>query len=315
MSNFLDALNRFQTDIPTIDEAREMVIESQPTPLPVNPDDYKWEWQKEYDALRSAANTTMSGYISPYEGTGWGGNPLIINNLERLFEAATEAKLEPSKLFTSETAQLRTIGSDQYKILRLFESKLKESLTEKGKFGLNEMDIEGLQALTAGKGVMISAVKEQVAIKAKQAELRIKQQAAEAGGGTGRGGVAGDSSSTSNAYGFGREFMDSIINNPIPDNVVYEVPATTNTSLEDASNLLDEITSASDVARFEASSVKPYVVVGNSDESAEFVAYDSAGNVVTDYPLPSSTIVKVDRDANIAEDNLSRKFPIKYKDE
>ena len=313
MSNFLDALNRFQTDIPTVDDAREMVIEAQPTPLPVNPEDYKWEWQKEYDALRSAANTAMSGYISPYEGTNWGGNPLIINNLERLFEAATEAKLEPSKLFTSETAQLRTIGSDQYKILRLFESKLKESLTEKGKFGLNEMDIEGLQALTAGKGVMISAVKEQVAIKAKQAELRIKQQAAEASTGTrGAGGEVVDSSSP---YGFGRDFMNNIINTPIPDNMLVEVPATTNTSLDDASALLDGLTGGSEVARFEASSVKPYVVVGDSDESAEFVAYDSTGNVVTDYPLPSSTIVKVDRDANIAEDSLNRKFPLKYKDE
>lgn len=313
MSNFLDALNRFQTDIPTVDDAREMVIEAQPTPLPVNPEDYKWEWQKEYDALRSAANTAMSGYISPYEGTNWGGNPLIINNLERLFEAATEAKLEPSKLFTSETAQLRTIGSDQYKILRLFESKLKESLTEKGKFGLNEMDIEGLQALTAGKGVMISAVKEQVAIKAKQAELRIKQQAAEASTGTrGAGGEVVDSSSP---YGFGRDFMNNIINTPIPDNMLVEVPATTNTSLDDAGALLDGLTGGSEVARFEASSVEPYVVVGNADESAEFVAYDSTGNVVTDYPLPSSTIVKIDRDANIAEDSLNRKFPLKYKDE
>ena len=314
MSNFLDALNRFQTEIPTIDEARDMVIESQPTPLPVNPEDYKWEWQKEYDALRSAANTAMSGYISPYEGTNWGGNPLIINNLERLFEAATEAKLEPSKLFTSETAQLRTIGSDQYKILRLFESKLRESLTEKGKFGLNEMDIEGLQALTAGKGVMISAVKEQVAIKAKQAELRIKQQAAETGGG--RGTTGGDVIDSSSPYAYGRDFMNSLINTPIPDGIVSDVPATTGgTSVEDAANLLDNMVGGSDIASYEARAIKTQVIVGDSDEDARYVALDSNNNVVSDYPLPSSPIVKIDREAKKAEDKIGRKYDIQFENE
>jgi hypothetical protein len=314
MSNFLDALNRFQTEIPTVDEARDMVIESQPTPLPVNPEDYKWEWQKEYDALRSAANTAMSGYISPYEGTNWGGNPLIINNLERLFEAATEAKLEPSKLFTSETAQLRTIGSDQYKILRLFESKLRESLTEKGKFGLNEMDIEGLQALTAGKGVMISAVKEQVAIKAKQAELRIKQQAAEAG--SSRGTTGGDVIDSSSPYAYGRDFMNSLINTPIPDGIVSDVPATTGgTSVEDAANLLDNMVGGSDIASYEARAIKTQVIVGDSDEDARYVALDSNNNVVSDYPLPSSPIVKIDREAKKAEDKIGRKYDIQFENE
>ena len=41
--SFLDALERFGTNIPTEDEAYQMQMQIQPTPTPVNQSDYKWE--------------------------------------------------------------------------------------------------------------------------------------------------------------------------------------------------------------------------------------------------------------------------------
>lgn len=302
--SFVDALNQFNTTVPSVDESYEMLVQSQPQPTPTNPNDYQWEWQREYDALRSAANTALSGYVSPYEGTGWGGNPLVMNNLERMFMAAAESKLDPMRMFTSETTQLRTIGADQAKILRLFEAKLKESLTEKGKYGLNEMDIEGLQALTAGKGVLINAVKEQVAIQAKKAELKIKQQAAANQGGGISGRATSDGIDSSSPYGFGREFMDNIFGTPIPEPVTTNIPATvgTESTPEEAASLLDGLTVTNDISNEAAGYTLKVLIDGDDDSSARFAMVDSENNEV-DLPgqtLPDSSGITVNRDIDKA---------------
>lgn len=312
---FLDALDRFQTTIPTQEEVCEMRIQAQPEPLPVNPEDYKWEWQKEYDALRSGSYANMGGYISPYEGSGWGGNPLILNNLERLFENAVNAKLEPTKLFTSETMQLRTIGSDQSKILRLFESKLKESLTDRGKTGLSELDVEAMQALTAGKNILISSVKEQVAIKAKMAELKIKQQSAE--NSAIRTTTSGTSvNDTSTSIGFGREFMDNIFKTTIPTDEITNFPATIEASPEQAGSILNDLVgNETKSAEYEASKIETVVVVGEeeSDDQARFIARDSTGKIITDYPLPTSEIETIDRVSKVATDSLKRSWKVEIR--
>lgn len=302
--SFVDALNQFNATVPTVDESYEMLVQSQPQPTPADPGSYQWEWQRRYDDIRTAANVALSGYVSPYEGTGWGGNPLVMNNLEKMFMAAAESKLDPMRMFTSETTQLRTIGADQAKILRLFEAKLKESLTEKGKFGLNEMDIEGLQALTAGKNVLIASVKEQVAIQAKKAELKIKQQTAAASGGgiSGRGGDGGLSSSS--PYSTGREFMDNIFGMPIPDPVSTNIPATVGTEAtpESAASFLDGLTVGDAVNNEAAGYTLKVVIDGDDDSSARFAMVDSDNNEV-DLPgqsLPDSTNISVNRDIDKA---------------
>lgn len=312
--SFLDAMERFGTRIPTDDEVYENTVNAQPTPTPVDPGSYNWEWQREYDALRSANYTAMTGYLSPYDGTGWGGSPAIFNNLERLFEEAVSPKLEPSKLFTSETAQLRAIAADQAKIVRLFEAKLKEGLTEKGKFGLTEMDIEGLQALTAARGAIVANAKEQVAVKAKIAELKIKQQQAAAQSAakaaTATGGV--DSSSP---YGFGRSFMDNIFDTPIPENNPTTVPATVGNEItpDEASGLIDSLVSCSPNVQYEVNKVKLCVTVGENDDTPEYVAYDSNGQVVPDYPIPSAKITNIDRESNTATDELMQSYDLKIR--
>lgn len=302
--SFVDALNQFNTTVPSVDESYELLVQAQPKPTPTDPGSYQWEWQREYDALRSAANTALSGYVSPYEGTGWGGNPLVMNNLEKMFIAAGESKLDPMRMFTSETTQLRTIGADQAKILRLFEAKLKESLTEKGKFGLNEMDIEGLQALTAGKNILISSVKEQVAIQAKKAELKIKQQQQAAAGGGISGRASDGGISSSSPYSSGRAFIDDIFNLPIPDPVSTNIPASvaTDATPESAASFLDGLTVGDAVNNEAAGYTLKVLIDGEDDSSARFAMMDADNNEV-DLPgqsLPDSTNITVNRDVNKA---------------
>ena len=300
--SYLDTLSQFNVTVPTREEAAERLIAAQPQPTPMDPANYNWQWQREYDALRAAGAAAMSGYVSPYEGTGWGGNPLVMNNLERMFMAAAESKVDPMRLFTSETVQLRSIGTEQAKILRLFEAKLRESLTEKGKFGLNEMDIEGLQALTAGKNVMIASVKEQVAIKAKQAELKIKQQAAQATANA--GGIRGNEGlPSSSPYGFGKSFVDNIFDVTLPTDSQTTVPATigTTSTPEEAASLLDGLTSVDTNTMNEAKGYTMKVITdGEDNSSARFAWVDGNDNEVNlpgqDLPDPSTIVVDADGD-------------------
>lgn len=301
--SFVDALNQYNSTVPSTEESYELLVQSQPTQSPVDPSSQQWEWQRQYDALRSSANMALGGYVSPYEGTGWGGNPLVMNNLEKMFMAAAESKLDPMRMFTSETTQLRTIGADQAKILRLFENKLRESLTEKGKFGLNEMDIEGLQALTAGKNVLIATVKEQVAIQAKKAELKIKQQQAAASGG-GISGRSNDGIDTSSPYGFGRSFIDNIFNTPIPESTTTNIPATigTEATAETAASFIEGLTVGDTVTNEAAGYVLKVIIDGDDDSSARFAMVDRDNNEVSlpDQSLPDSSNITVNRDIDKA---------------
>lgn len=301
--SFVDALNQYNSTVPTAEESYELLVQSQPTQSPVDPSSQQWEWQRQYDALRSSANMALGGYVSPYEGTGWGGNPLVMNNLEKMFMAAAESKLDPMRMFTSETTQLRTIGADQAKIIRLFENKLKESLTEKGKFGLNEMDVEGLQALTAGKNVLIATVKEQVAIQAKKAELKIKQQQAAASGG-GISGRSNDGIDTSSPYGFGRSFIDNIFNTPIPESTTTNIPATigTEATAETAASFIEGLTVGDTITNEAAGYVLKVIIDGDDDSSARFAMVDKDDNEVSlpDQSLPDSSNITVNRDIDKA---------------
>ena len=296
--SFVDSLNLFNTNVPDQEESYNMLVQSQPQPL-IDPSSQQWEWQRQYDALRSSANTALGGYVTPYEGTGWGGNPLVMNNLEKMFIAAAESKLDPMRMFSSETTQLRTIGADQAKILRLFEAKLKESLTEKGKFGLNEMDIEGLQALTAGKNVLISSVKEQVAIQAKKAELKIKQQQAmnQATGNVGRG---NDTLAPSSPYSAGRSMIDDIFSLQIPPTVTDNIPASlgTESTPEDAASFLEGFNVTDDIKNEAMGYTLKVIMDGDDDTSARFAMVDSSDQevVLPDQTLPDPSTIIISHD-------------------
>jgi hypothetical protein len=303
--SFVDTLNEFAVTVPSKEEAAERLIAAQPQPTPVDPSNYNWQWQREYDALRAAGAASMGGYVSPYEGTGWGGNPLVMNNLEKMFMAAAESKLDPMRLFTAETVQLRSIGTEQAKILRLFEAKLRESLTEKGKFGLNEMDIEGLQALTAGKNVMIAAVKEQVNVKAKQAELKIKQQqAANQAAGGGVSGRGSDGIPSGSPYGFGRDFIDNIFNTPLPTDAQTTVPASIGTEAtpDQAATFLDNIGVDNNIMNEAQGYTMKVIMDGDDAASARFAMVDRNDNEVElpGQSLPDPSTITVSSDGESA---------------
>lgn len=316
--SFLDSLERYNVGIPTDEEYYETQLQRQTLPPPPDPADYRWEWQKEFDNLRYGSLPMQGGYVSPYEGSGWGGAAAVYNNLERLFEAAvTSEKVDPNKIFTSDIAQLKTIAADQAKIVRLFEARFKEGLTEKGKVGLTETDIEALQALTAARGAITAISKEQVNIKKNIAELKIKQQQAENGGGRGNSNSGGSSGLPSSVYDVGRSIMDNIFNTSLPATApVGPVDNVTDVSIDGAGELLDTLVqNPSEYTKYEVEKVKPVVVVGNSDSSAEYVAMNSTGEIVPDYPLPTTNIKTIDREAEKAIDDIGREYKLITKTE
>ena len=87
-----------------------------------------------------------------------------------------DRRVDPNKIFNSDVQSFKTLAADQFRMTKLFEKKLTESLTEKGKIGLTEDDITAMQALTSARAAIASINREQVAVKKTIAELKIKQQ-------------------------------------------------------------------------------------------------------------------------------------------
>ena len=134
-------------------------------------------WEEEFVGFKtSPVLYNMDGFISPYASNNWGGTTNIlqyINDESRLPQF--ENKIDPNKIFSSEINGLRALAADQQRITKMFETRLRESLSEKGKMGLTEEDIEAMSALTAARSAIAGTYKEQVAIKKNIADIRIKQ--------------------------------------------------------------------------------------------------------------------------------------------
>ena len=94
----------------------------------------------------------MDGWISPYASDNWGATSIILKSMEDISRLPPLSdKVDPNKIFTSDISALRTQAADQMKVTKMFEKKLMESLTERGKMGLNENDIMAMQALTSAR--------------------------------------------------------------------------------------------------------------------------------------------------------------------
>lgn len=267
---------------------------------------------------RPRYNANMDGWLSPYASAHWGGTSDIMSALSNGAELGPLVeKIDPNKIFTADIAALRTLAADQQKIIKVFERKLLESLTDKGKFGLTEDDVAAMQALTSARAAVTAISKEQVGIKKNIAELKLKQQQAAGGGGptvttTGR----------TSAVDVGRSIMDNIFDSVttiIPtqaqENVVANYPSA---ELDQAAAVLDDIVSMDDVApvtKYEAENPTTYVVVGESDTDVEFVTKNSSGEIILDYPNPDSKITNVNRESKVAQDELMKTYPIIFKNE
>jgi hypothetical protein len=282
-----------------------------------NADPSTWEDRYNQLVLRQRFNPNIDGFIAPYASAHWGASSDIMQSLYAGMEMGPlRDKLDPNKIFTTNIAALKTLAADQAKTIKIFERKFMESLTDKGKFGVNEDDIEAMQALTSARSTLANIEKEQIAVRKSIAELKIKQQ--QTGGGPAAANtVPGRSAS---AFDVGRSIMDSIFDN-IPDTDTSNIPANGNyptADLDQASDVLNNLVGEGSVVsstKFESDEPTTYVVVGDSDTDTEFVTLSSTGEILPDYPNPTTKIKSVDRQAKRAIDELMVSFPIKDRDE
>ena len=269
---------------------------------------------QEYYSMYKLAQPSyaLEGYISPYPTNNWDTSSGILQYVEdntRL--PALDQRIDPNRIFNSDIAALRSLAADQNKIVKMFEKRLTESLTDKGKFGLNEEDIEAMQAVTAGRNAIVGITKEQINIKKNIADIRLKQQMQQQQqSGVGNGGNGGVS-----AISMSREFMDSMFNMPARSIDIGTVnEEVTDGSLEQASQLIDElIPEVSDSVKYESRTPKTVVVVGESEDDVSFETYDSSGNIIEGYKNPTSRIVSIDRESRKAKDDLDVRYDVVFK--
>ena len=273
-------------------------------------------WQEEFGSFKSRPVLyNMDGYISPYASDNWGGTSIVLKNFDDASRLPIMSdKVDPNKIFTSDISALKALAADQIKITKMFEKKLIEGLTDRGKYGLNETDILAMQALTSARSAVTAINKEQIAIKKNIADLRIKQQNNSSTGNT--NGSSADSGGTRgmSSVDVGRSILDNIFASPSVDMTPSAPPAGfIPASTGDASRILDELVPSNPNAQYEALGATTYVVVGETDDDAEFITYDKNGDIIPGYQNPDTKITKIDRDTNSAIDDLLVKYPLKYK--
>lgn len=255
-------------------------------------------------------------YTSPYV-QNWINPAGLMGELQSEMQLNLEnQKLDPNKIFSPDITNLKALAADQQKIVKLFESKLKESLTERGKVGLTEEDIEAMQALTAARSAITAMNKSQVDIKKNIADIRLKQQQnatrADVSSSTQTGG-----GKPLSAFDTGRSIMDNIFSAiPTPPSSSSMSSALQETSLDDASRFLDDALPVGEVSehiRYENMNPTTYVLIGDSDTDVEYATYADDGTLIPDYPNPTNPIEKIDRDAGTAVDNKFISYPLKKK--
>lgn len=314
----MDFLNVFQTMEKYEDTEREYV-ESQPsspsryTDTPVNNvvDDFE-------KFNHSTMYYNLDGYISPNSYMNWGANSEVATSLiEDCHVPAFLDRLDPNQIFTSDMAELRKLASDQNKIAKMFERRLVESLTAQGKAGLDEVDIEAMQALTAARSSITAMAKEKTNIKTKIAELKIKQQSLANGSNGGNGGSNGNNGTVQNPY-TARTLMDNIFElgmSSATSSPSVNVPAP---EIDPSSIGLDDIGHESDTTMTKFETYKPttFVEVDPSGDlsTAEYVTVDQYGNELPDFPNPKSAISSIDMNLGEAVNEISQKFEIKVRD-
>lgn len=274
-------------------------------------------WVERYNQLvdRPKFNPNIDGFISPFSFDHWGASSDIMQGLAAKAEALNSDRLDPNKIFTSDIAQLKTIAASHAKVVRVFEHQLMGSLTEKGKVGLNEDDIEAMQALNSAQSTLANITKEQIAVKKAIAELKIKQQQA-AGGAAQESGGGGRALS---AFDIGRSIMDNIFDTPsVPQSnqtVITNYPAVDTLQAERVIDNLVNVGDIADTVKFEADAPKTMVVVDRNGGNPEFVTYASNGEELPDFPNPTAAIQTIDPSTGKAVDELLQEYDIKYRDE
>lgn len=259
----------------------------------------------------------IGGNVSTYPGSNWGGSSDILKYIDdpiRYGIVKEPEKLDPNRIFSSEINGLRTIASEQHKVVKVFEKRLMESLTEKGKMGLNESDIEAMSALTAARGAITNIQKEQVAIKKNIADIRIKQAQLDKEAKLKASMVNGDgngvgSKTNISAGDVSRAFLDDIFNvsnaigtvtNTNPG-VMENIPSTT---VDDVGSILDSMGDMGVNPNIKYESIGGHVAAELNPETNEVTlkGFDRDGNYIPGYEVPKVVIDSFDINTGKAKD-------------
>lgn len=268
--------------------------------------------------LSSPAMYNMDGWISPYASNNWNSTSdvmVALTDESRL--PPFENKLDPNKIFSSDLIALKTLAADQLKLVKLCERKFMDNMKDKGKYGMTEEDVLCLQAITAGRALITNIQKEEVGIKKTATELRIKQQQTQNAVAKSNGMDNGPTPTST--IGIGRSMLDAIFESQgITVDTSNNVPTNVETmDLDSANRMLDEMVNVNidDHIKYEHLNPTTYVMVGETDDDIEFATYAENGELISDYPNPTTNITELDRDARTAQDSVMNRYPVKFKNE
>jgi hypothetical protein len=261
-------------------------------------------------AVQRAQYYNTERYMEPFVSTFFGSSVPVVEALEAPgLVPVIDRRIDPNKIFNSDIQALKTLAADQIRMKKLFEKKLQESLTEKGKIGLTEDDINAMQALTSAGTAIASINTAQVNIKKTITDIRLKQQmnSKETNGPNGNDGGR-------NSYDYndvGRNMLDDLFRSAVNVNVnsytsEYNEAETANPEMLDS--ILPKPGENIEVENMDGT---VYVVANEDEKSAHYEAFASDGSRISDYPLPTAPIKDIDKDAEIAHDSLGREYKFK----
>ena len=289
-------------------------------PHPYEPNIYDpaptMNWEQAFEGFKTHPTLyNLDGYISPYASNNWGGTSGILQYLDEQSNVPHfDNKIDPNKIFTSEINGLRSVAAEQQKIIKMMEMRLKESLTEKGKIGLTEEDIEAFNALTTARNTIANIYKEQVTVKKNIAELKIKQNQQQTGTASTSANATATNSRGTSAIDVGKAILDNIFDAPSIPTQQATIPPYAPSDIAAAEQVINGLVpSVGSNIRDESVGAKKYVVVGDTDDDYEFIAEDKYGNEVPLNVDDSIRIDVIDREANLAKDNLMQEWNVKYK--
>ena len=278
-----------------------------PTTGAMDPNPYPNGYQPQY--------FNSNRYIDAYDSQYFGSNILAVEMFEnKAFVPVIDRRIDPNKIFTPDIQAMKSLASEQYKTVNLFEKKFIEDMKDKSHYGLTENDIAAMQAITSGRAAIANINKEIVNIKKNATEIRLKQQLNSQNNSDANVGAGAKPQS---ADAIGRNIMDNLFKMSTPINeapVSYNAPSVDPESQADLDELLPKVDS--DTIEYEPLEPTTYVVV-NEDQSIppRYETRAKDGHIIADYPTSSlpdlSEIKEIDRDGKKVVFNNEIRFDLK----
>lgn len=172
--------------------------------------------------------------------------------------------------------------------------------------GIGKFTTDLIEAITSNRNLSLQLIKEQAALKAKAADLTMKERK--------EFGKANENTEDIGLYSSSllkKMISDSSVSGPTEDIGVSE------SSMEELlANMSDELgvnegdEEVDKYLKYEKAEVTIYACINESTDTQYFVAKDKEGNIIDDYPLPEMTTLTINRSTDVASDIYSRKYPI-----